>query len=84
MPLREQALWRDHAAFMEALTEEGFVILGGALGGSAGAMLIVDAPGESEIRKRLAEDPWERSDHLVIERINSWMILLHHRNAEFP
>ncbi|MGH8196637.1 MAG: YciI family protein [Steroidobacteraceae bacterium] len=83
-PLRAQVLWNEHAAFMDALTEEGFVVLGGPLGGTAGAMLIVDAPDEAEVRKRLAEDPWERSGHLVVERINAWTILLHHRNREFP
>jgi hypothetical protein len=31
-PMREQDGWDDHAAFMDALAEEGFVVLGGPLG----------------------------------------------------
>lgn len=30
--MREQALWAEHAKFMDALTAEGFVVLGGPLG----------------------------------------------------
>jgi len=70
-PLREQPLWSEHAAFMDALTEEGFVVLGGPLGGNAGAMLMVDARDEDSIRKRQAEDPWERSRQLRVECIDS-------------
>src|SRR5438876_5178413 len=29
--LREQELWDEHAAFMDALVEDGFVVLGGPL-----------------------------------------------------
>ena len=29
---REQAGWSEHAAFMDALAEEGFVVLGGPIG----------------------------------------------------
>ena len=30
--LREQDAWDEHAAFMEALADEGFIFLGGPLG----------------------------------------------------
>ena len=30
--MRDQALWAEHAAFMDTLTADGFVILGGPLG----------------------------------------------------
>ena len=32
LPLRQQEQWDEHAAFMDALAEDGFVILGGPLG----------------------------------------------------
>jgi uncharacterized protein YciI len=57
---REQAAWDEHAAFMDALTEEGVVVLGGPIGEGDGenTLLIVDVESEWEIRARLAEDPW--------------------------
>src|SRR5437879_2810369 len=57
-PMREQDAWSAHAAFMNALAEEGFIVLGGPLGDGVShrAMLIVDAPSENEVRRRLADD----------------------------
>jgi hypothetical protein len=49
-------------AFMDALADEHFVILGGPLRYSKHrALLILDAPNEIVLRKRLAEDPWMRT-----------------------
>jgi len=75
-PLREQALWDEHAAFMDALTAEGFVVLGGVLGGASGALLIIDASTEIAVQERLAQDPWLKSGHLAIAGIEAWNILL--------
>lgn len=80
LPLRKQPLWEEHAAFMDTLTAEGFVILGGVLGGAEGALLIVDAKSEEIIRTRLADDPWTKSGQLQIGRIDPWTILLDSRN----
>jgi len=75
-PLQEQALWEQHAAFMDALTAEGFVVLGGPLGGTVGALLIVSADSEETVRSRLSPDPWYKSGHLEMGSVESWMILL--------
>jgi len=69
-------LWREHAALMDALTAEGFVLLGGVLGGTIGALLIIDAENEGTVRTRLAQDPWMKSGHLRIASIDAWSILL--------
>jgi uncharacterized protein YciI len=74
--LREQLLWDEHAAFMDALTAEGFVVLGGVLGDIQGALLIIEAEDEGAVRTRLAQDPWTRSGHLTIASIDTWNILL--------
>jgi uncharacterized protein len=76
LPLRQQVLWDEHAAFMDALTANGFVVLGGPLGGEEGSLLIIDAEDEATIRARLADDPWSKSDQLRVGRIDSWTILL--------
>jgi hypothetical protein len=60
---------------MEALTVEGFVLLGGPLGAEE-VLLIVQTNDEETVRARLSEDPWSRSGHLETGRIDSWTILL--------
>ena len=61
--MRDQKGWDEHAVFMDALAEEHFVILGGPLGNYAKhrAMLILNAPNEVVLRKKIAEDPWMRT-----------------------
>jgi uncharacterized protein YciI len=70
---REQDGWDAHAAFMDALAEEGVVVLGGPVGEGDGenALLIVDAKSEGVIRARLAEDPWT-DDMVTIESVKPW------------
>jgi hypothetical protein len=74
---REQQDWDKHAAFMDGLAEEGFVVLGGPIGeGDAeNTMLVIDASDEASVRARLAEDPWPE-EMLTIESIRSWNIWL--------
>ena len=74
-PRRKQAGWDAHAAFMDGLAEEGFVVLGGPIGEGDGdnALLVVAAESEAEVRARLAEDPWGE-DMLMIESIRPWSV----------
>jgi uncharacterized protein YciI len=76
-PRREQQGWQEHATFMDLLTEEGFIILGGPIGEGDGenALLVVDAKDEAEIRTRLADDPWPEELHAT-ESIRPWTVLL--------
>jgi len=75
--MREQALWTEHAAFVNALVDAGFVIAGGPIGDGRvhRAMLIVHAVSESEIRRRLLEDPWIRAGILRVLSIEPWKLL---------
>jgi uncharacterized protein YciI len=74
---REQDGWDEHAAFMDALTEEGVVVLGGPIGEGDGdnSLLVVDVESEAEIRSRLAEDPWTE-DLLTIQHVRPWSVWL--------
>jgi uncharacterized protein YciI len=71
-----QKAWKEHAAFMNALVAEGFVILGGPLGGGENVLLIVRAKSEGAIRARLAADPWTPMGLLAVTRIDPWEIKL--------
>jgi uncharacterized protein YciI len=48
---REQPLWDEHAAFIEQLIAEGFILMGGPLVDEGGAMLIVNSDDETEVRE---------------------------------
>ena len=77
--LREQDGWSEHAAFMDALQEEGFVLLGGPLGTGTAvdrALLIIEADSEATIRARLAADPWTPMQVLEIVSVEPWTVLL--------
>ena len=41
LPMRAQAQWAEHAAFMNALAADGFVVPGGPLGSGEEVLLIV-------------------------------------------
>jgi uncharacterized protein YciI len=75
-PLREQPAWDEHAEFMNALAEDGFVVVGGPVDGGPKTLLIVDAGDEAEIRSRLDDDPWTAMGLLAIASIEPWEILL--------
>ena len=63
----------DHAAFMNTLANEGMVLFAGPLAGTETGRLralpIMSAAGEDEIRDRLEDDPWVRTDRLVTTSI---------------
>jgi uncharacterized protein YciI len=83
-PMRQQDAWAEHASFMSALEDDGFVILGGPLGADGdhtGALLIVEAASEDQLVTRLNEDPWARQDVLAIEAIDTMTIMLDSRGA---
>ena len=74
--LREQEKWAEHAGFMEALVDDGFVLQGGPLEGGPKTLLIVKAESEQAIISRLADDPWTPMGMLRIATIERWEVLL--------
>jgi uncharacterized protein YciI len=61
---------------MNGLHSKGFVVLGGPLEGTDEVLLIIRAVDETEIRARLAADPWAANGLLQIARIVPWTIRL--------
>jgi hypothetical protein len=74
---REQDGWDEHAAFMDALVEDGVILLGGPVGDVNGdeTLLVVDVESEHEIRNRLAPDPWAGS-LLTLVSVEPWTVWL--------
>lgn len=78
-PLREQDEWDEHARFMDALFDEGFLVMVGPLGDGAPehrVLLIFDADSESAIDARLAEDIWTQTGTLSTVSLERWNVLL--------
>ena len=74
-PLEDQSRWLEHAAFMDGLVDDGFVVLGGPLEDEVRTAHAVEASSEEEIRERFGRDPWSGS-HLVVDSIDRWTIRL--------
>ena len=75
-PRREQPGWDEHAAFMDGLVADGFVVLGGPIGDGEEVLLAVEAADEEEVVDRLHGDPWTPTGQLLIGKIRPWMIWL--------
>ena len=75
LPMRQQERWDEHAAFMDALAAEGFIVMGGPLGDGTRVLHIVEAESEEVVRRRFDDDPWP-TEMLRIASIEPWEILL--------
>ena len=75
LPLEEQSGWAAHAAFMDGLVDDGFVILGGPLADEQRVVLAIEAASEDAVRATLARDPWSGT-HLEVDAIDAWTIRL--------
>jgi len=77
---REQPFWNEHAAFIDDLVDQGFIFMGGPLVGKTelpcGALLIVNANDEKEVRENLKNDPWFERGILKLESVNRWQIFI--------
>jgi len=76
LSLEQQPDWDAHARFMNGLQDEGLIVLGGPLEESSDVLLIFEAAGPGQIRNRLQDDPWTKSDLLRISRISPWTLRL--------
>jgi uncharacterized protein YciI len=74
--MREQDGWDEHAAFMDALVANGFIVLGGPLAGGREILHAISAPSEQAVRDCLALDNWAQNAMLTIVSVEPWTILL--------
>lgn len=79
--LREQDGFDEHARFMDALVDEGFIVVGGPLQNGPDVLHLVSAPSAEAIRKRLAADPWHQNGMLTITATEEWTLLLDGRGT---
>jgi uncharacterized protein YciI len=77
---REQPYWDEHAAFIDALVDDGFIMLGGPFPDEGGAMLVVREESEAAVRERLSSDPWYVNDILTLVAVKRWDLFIDQRD----
>jgi uncharacterized protein YciI len=73
--MEEQTRWPEHAAYMDELVEQGFVVLGGPLADEHRVVHVIEAESEEAARAAYARDPWAGS-HLRVDWIEPWTLRL--------
>lgn len=61
---------------MDALVDEGFIVLGGPLEGGREVLHAISASSEEDVRTRLAEDNWAQNGMLTVKSVEPWILLL--------
>ena len=74
--MRLQEGWDAHAAYMDAIFDEGFLLLAGPLEGDRYTLWVVEAESEDEIRRRMREDPWSANGMLTPISFERWTIVM--------
>jgi uncharacterized protein YciI len=74
-PLEEQSGWEEHAQYMDALVDDGVIVLGGPLGDEHRVIQAIEAESADAVRAILARDPWSET-HLRVDAIEPWTIRL--------
>ena len=80
-PRREQDGWDAHAAFMDALVDDGVVVLGGPIGDGERSCSSSRRRTRREVEARFAPDPWLPAGILEIAAIERWTIWLDARKS---
>jgi uncharacterized protein YciI len=60
---------------IDKLVDEGFILIGGPLVDESGALLILTAEHENEVREKLKNDPWTTHGILKLECVKRWQSL---------
>jgi hypothetical protein len=80
LPLEQQSDWAAHATFMDALVDDGFIVLGGPLADEFRIVHAIEADSAESVRTTLAGDPWSDT-HLQLASITRWTIRLDGREC---
>ena len=73
---REQAFWDQHAEFIDGLVDDGFITLGGPFEDEGGAVIVVRAADEAEVRERIKTDPWYQNGLLELVSVKCWTVFI--------
>ena len=74
--IRDQDGWTEHAAYMDHLVADGFIVVGGPVGNGDYTAHLIHADDEASVRSRLSVDPWSADGHLTVGLLESWALWL--------
>ena len=74
--MRMQEGWDAHAAYMDGIFDEGFLLLAGPIEGDKETMWVVKADSREEILERMKQDPWSPNGMLTPTTIERWDIVM--------
>ena len=73
---REQPCWTEHAVFMDALFEDGTVVMGGPFADYRRILVVVEASDANAARDLFERDPFIVQGILHLESVHEWLIFL--------
>ena len=73
---REQSYWTEHAVFMDALFEDGTVIMGGPFADYSNILVIVEASNENAVPGLFKRDPFIVQGILHLASVHEWLVFL--------
>ena len=68
-PPQEQDGFELHLKYMGSLETEGFIVVAGLMQKTNDVLFFFRAESEAEVRRRLAEDPWQQDGHTRLVRL---------------
>lgn len=74
--MTQQSLWKEHAAFMNALVTSGELVLGGPIAATGDVLLVVRAPSAAAAKRVLDSDPWASEGVLRVSLVSRWTLRL--------
>jgi len=69
LPPQEQAGFADHAKFVGELEAAGFIAQAGLMQPSNDVLFVFRAESEADVRRRMAQDPWQKDGHAKLGRV---------------
>jgi uncharacterized protein YciI len=79
-PVREQPGWDAHAAFVDALVEQGTLVMGGPYSDNSGTMMLLEGVDAAEAERILADDPFIENRVFLLDEIREWTIFVDELN----
>jgi len=73
---REQPYWTEHAAFMDALFEDGIVTMGGPFADYSIILVVVEAFDENAVHDLFKRDPFIVHGIFHFASVHEWLVFL--------
>jgi uncharacterized protein YciI len=73
-PPEVQPGWDEHEAFVDALVDQGTIVMGGPLSDYSGSIVILEGITRDDARALMDKDPFVRNGVFMVEDIKEWTV----------